>query len=137
MSEVIRKCCKCKKIAPHTVGAGYCKKCRNKMKKERYHTDPIFRAAEIKASSPRSKKMYQIKKAWKDDYLSKHRCIDCGNTDIRVLEFHHRDPRKKDFTISVCVNIEKVKIEVKKCDVLCSNCHNIKHYYDGGRYSSN
>jgi hypothetical protein len=46
-----------------------------------------------------------------------------------VLEWHHRDRSTKSFNISLVVrnNISWSRIleEIKKCDLLCSNCHAI------------
>ena len=60
-------------------------------------------------------------------------CADCGNGDWRVLEFDHRNPLNKSFTIShaIChggVGILKLVTEIEKCDVVCANCHKIRHY---------
>ena len=56
----------------------------------------------------------------------------CGyNSCIAALEFHHRDPTQKDFTISKIKNRSfdmKVKQELDKCDLLCSNCHKETHF---------
>lgn len=59
------------------------------------------------------------------------KCIKCGyNKCIAALEFHHRDPSEKDF--EMCTNIhhplEVLKEEVKKCDLLCRNCHAEEHF---------
>lgn len=55
------------------------------------------------------------------------RCCQCGydKNVPRAYEFHHRDPSQKEFTISKysVLNIEKLKKEVDKCDLLCRNCH--------------
>ena len=54
-------------------------------------------------------------------------CVDCGNTDIRVLEFDHLPSNKKLFGISGNrVGIARLKEEIKKCDVVCANCHRIR-----------
>lgn len=57
-------------------------------------------------------------------------CMDCGvSYPSFVMDFDHRDPDKKEFTIALmvnCGNIEKVKKEIAKCDVVCSNCHRIR-----------
>lgn len=40
------------------------------------------------------------------------------------LEFHHKDPMKKEFTISgKSYSFERLKREVDKCILVCSNCH--------------
>lgn len=56
-------------------------------------------------------------------------CENCGyNKCIEALEFHHTDPNKKDFSISNNFkSMEKMKNEVDKCILLCSNCHREEH----------
>ena len=57
-------------------------------------------------------------------------CSKCGyNKSIRSLVFHHINPEEKDFTISDS-NIktwDKIKVELDKCELLCSNCHGEVH----------
>ena len=62
--------------------------------------------------------------------LKDKKCIDCGNDDPRVLEFHHRDPNEKESAIAAVLSSswEKILSEVVKCDVICANCHSIRHY---------
>lgn len=54
------------------------------------------------------------------------KCILCGyDKCVEALQFHHRDPSQKEFTIS-SPNFHKwedVEKELEKCDLLCSNCH--------------
>lgn len=58
-------------------------------------------------------------------------CEKCGyNKYIGALEFHHLDPNEKDFGIGKsghCVAWEKVKKELDKCILVCSNCHREIH----------
>lgn len=65
------------------------------------------------------------------DYLELHPCVECGNDDVLVLEFHHLDPAEKDFTIGNAVakrrlSWKRVQREIEKCQVLCANCHKRK-----------
>jgi len=57
-------------------------------------------------------------------------CEDCGyDKDFpAVYDFHHING--KDFTISKFSNrsFEKLKTELDKCILLCSNCHRIRHF---------
>lgn len=62
------------------------------------------------------------------------RCEICGyNTCTAALEFHHRDPTVKEFSIGSKRGFQKrtweeeIK-EVNKCDLLCSNCHKTLHF---------
>lgn len=56
-------------------------------------------------------------------------CSKCGyNRSTAALEFHHLDPDKKDFTIAgKSWSFEKLKEEVSKCVLVCSNCHREIH----------
>ena len=54
------------------------------------------------------------------------KCSKCGYKKCyRALEFHHKDPTKKKFSISNCRgrSLAKLREEVKKCILICSNCH--------------
>lgn len=57
-------------------------------------------------------------------------CTSCGYSKyVGALEFHHRDPSEKDFIVSTARSLswEKVRVELDKCDLLCSNCHRETH----------
>lgn len=58
------------------------------------------------------------------------KCQKCGyNASIRALQFHHLDPEEKDFTVSTNITrgMNELREEVKKCVLLCSNCHVEEH----------
>ena len=67
------------------------------------------------------------------DYLLKHRCLDCGESDALVLEFDHvRGIKTKDIS---CMIQEKwswkaIVAEIDKCVVRCANCHRRKTAYE-------
>src|SRR2546425_1354527 len=62
------------------------------------------------------------------EYLQAHPCIDCGETDIIVLEFDHvRDKRDNIATlVSSSRTWPRILAEVQKCEVRCANCHRLK-----------
>ena len=83
------------------------------------------------------KRFRQRKRARLVEYLRSHPCIDCGNTDVRVLEFDHRG--NKSFGIGNAVSSshlswEKILVEIAKCDVRCANCHRIRHAIENKWY---
>ena len=56
------------------------------------------------------------------------KCIRCGwQGNQAALQFHHL--KNKDFTIGNVANKswDSIKTEVKKCILLCANCHSIEH----------
>lgn len=57
------------------------------------------------------------------------RCLDCGyNVVPAALEFHHREPSTKEFGVGNWHgSIERLVQEAKKCDLLCANCHRLRH----------
>lgn len=66
-----------------------------------------------------------------------NKCKICGyNKCIAALDLHHRDPSKKDFTLSQIKmtsfekNKELICKELDKCDLLCSNCHREIHFLE-------
>ena len=64
------------------------------------------------------------------------KCQICGfDLFADALEFHHEDPSQKEYALSekgICHDIEADLNEVKKCFLLCANCHRGVHsgYYD-------
>lgn len=62
-------------------------------------------------------------------YLSSHPCVDCGETDIRVLEFDHVRGNKSASITNLLKNVTSWKVieaEIAKCEVRCANCHRLK-----------
>ncbi len=59
------------------------------------------------------------------EYLSDKACMDCGETDIVILEFDHQ--RNKEYNISEMSgktsSLAKILEEMKKCEIVCANCH--------------
>jgi len=59
------------------------------------------------------------------------KCVKCGySKSVYSLVFHHQDSAEKDFGIShkgYTRSWKKVKIELDKCDLLCTNCHGEEH----------
>jgi hypothetical protein len=57
-------------------------------------------------------------------------CADCGAShSFFVMDFDHRDPSTKEFTISgvqTRLAWDKLVAEIAKCDVVCANCHRLR-----------
>jgi hypothetical protein len=81
----------------------------------------------IAQSSERQKKLKLLAVEYKGGV-----CEKCGyNRCIAALEFHHTDPKEKDFILSGVKSYvfnERIQKELDKCQILCSNCHRETHY---------
>src|SRR5205823_6632802 len=61
-------------------------------------------------------------------------CAHCGVSDPRVRDFHHNGDSKKEESLSKFASKnwgeKRILEEIRKCIVLCANCHRILHYRD-------
>jgi len=73
------------------------------------------------------------KRQWIIDLKQKMMCKRCNNDKFYCLDFHHLNPEEKDFSISHAISRkygkQRILDEIKKCIVLCKNCHSEAHYY--------
>ena len=68
-------------------------------------------------------------KAYRNNYLKTHPCVDCGEGNPVVLEFDHvRGVKKQELSRmwTTGYSLETIKKEIEKCEVRCRNCHAIK-----------
>jgi hypothetical protein len=60
------------------------------------------------------------------EHLLANPCVDCGERDVVLLEFDHRDPATKRLdvaSLAVSHTWRVVLEEIRKCDVRCVSCH--------------
>lgn len=72
-------------------------------------------------------------------YLAAHPCEDCGEDDVRVLEFDHVRDRKCTTVSDLIRNGKSVRLlaaEIAKCMVRCANCHRRKTARDFDWYKN-
>lgn len=103
------------------------------------YTDPIKQKEAQHRSYLKHKKetikramgRHNLRKKWfRDEILSKLSCSRCPESDPVCLDFHHRDPKTKDYNVAQLARgfpKERILAEVAKCDVLCANCHRKEH----------
>lgn len=89
--------------------------------------DPERRRQQKIAARARARIRCQL---WLKEYLRANPCVDCGQADIRVLEFDHVDPARKVANVGRLarsgVSVETLIREVAKCEVRCANCHRLR-----------
>jgi hypothetical protein len=100
-----------------------CKECPKPFRKNWYEGDAHARhLANVK------ERQYAAREAAQNfiyEYLAAHPCEQCGESDIRVLEFHHNGGKDKAVStmVSAGYSVGRIDAEIRKCSVLCSNCH--------------
>lgn len=60
-------------------------------------------------------------------------CMDCGKTYPHyVMDFDHVRGKKSANVADMvknCVSLSKLKLEIEKCDIVCSNCHRTRTWF--------
>jgi hypothetical protein len=111
---------------------GRCRACHAKYRREHYVRN---RATYIRQEVARVKRYSEENRPLIREYLRAHPCIDCGETDIVVLDFDHRDPAAKRYNVIVLATHKpwsRVLEEIAKCEVRCANCHRKRTAYQFG-----
>lgn len=97
----------------------------DRIKKKVYYI--INRSNELQRSKRFKLKLYE----WYYELKSECMCCLCGESDPICLDFHHINPKTKIATISSMIKSRtprlKILEEIKKCIVLCANCHRKTH----------
>jgi hypothetical protein len=136
MSDELRRCSGCQRQLPagsFPQRGSRCLDCRRATIRSHYTAN---RAYYIQKARRRRQRVVQETRNWLTEYLDEHPCVDCGNRDIRVLEFDHRDRMTKVLAVAVLARggygLDRVKAEVAKCVVRCANCHRIRTHQQRG-----
>jgi hypothetical protein len=67
-------------------------------------------------------------------HLSSNPCVDCGEADVRVLEFDHVGTKESSVSalLSRGVSLARFEREINRCEVVCVNCHRRRTATRGG-----
>ena len=100
-----------------------CKECRKIYNKE-YFNGPA-KERHLEQVRERKQVAREVARDYVMSYLASHPCEQCGESDVRVLEFHHIGD--KTHTVSHMVaegfSVDRIERELRECQVLCANCH--------------
>ena len=83
--------------------------------------------------SAKAKENVQSIREYIQSIKSQLKCSICGEDRYWCLDFHHTNPHEKEYNISSLVHDgarQKIEEELKKCIIVCSNCHRDIHYKD-------
>ena len=129
-----KQCSKCKQTKPLTYFGyrtdgwynSWCRPCVNaNMRKRNRDGNFLERSKDQKLVMERKRRERAGLAVAK--HLCTHPCVDCGETELAVLDFDHRDPATKSYSVTRMVSLqfglESIFKEIGKCDVRCANCH--------------
>jgi hypothetical protein len=131
------KCTRCKeeksinefnfKIKALNLRHKQCKDCTRLLIKNHYNKNKGYY---LEKTHRRNTKLRLEIIGYLQQYLSERSCVDCGESDIAVLEFDHNGELPKFKAVSSLIKhgypLQKIKEEIDKCDVRCANCHRRK-----------
>ena len=105
----------------------HCKNCSRIYVKQHYMNN---RSYYLNKAKIRNKKIKDCVHKMIGNYLLVHPCVDCGESDLLVLEFDHIDRSTKLGEVAHIVkrklSANKIMEEISKCEVRCANCHRRK-----------
>lgn len=117
-----KRCFKCspfgahnnKRVLPLPDHRSFCSDCGTALKSTRRKT---CNGCQIR--------LYRMRLKLKAVALLGGKCAMCGyDRCTRALQFHHKDPKEKEFQISgSSASWARIKAEVLKCVLVCANCH--------------
>ena len=100
----------------------YCRPCQRDYQRENYEN---VRPSMLENIYENRRKRKTTIRLFLAEYYTANPCVDCGETDITVLDFDHL--LEKNFGINKAISdvipIERIKAELEHGEVRCSNCH--------------
>lgn len=112
----------------------YCKKCRRFDSHEHYENNKVVIKKRVRKAVLRYRERNQ---KFLLEYLGKHPCVDCGESDVVVLEFDHIKGDKKKGVAKMVregLSLQTIQKEIDKCEVVCANCHKKRTYSRANSY---
>lgn len=115
-----------------------CKECTSEYSKAHYQKHQQIYIERAK----KSKKKYAKRNTENViEYLQDKYCSRCQIKDIEVLDFHHKDPNEKEYSVADMLthgySWKRIRKEIDKCEIVCANCHRKIHNRLKNAYRTN
>lgn len=103
----------------------YCRTCS----RERHRKDYLLKESRRNSVKESRDNHRKINNKLVNRYKSFCGCKFCGLKEVVCLDLHHLDPSLKEENVSVLVSYSRTRLkdEIRKCIVVCSNCHRKIH----------
>ena len=118
-----------------------CKKCKKEQPMSEYHKAKVSVDGTLHKCRSCCNEEKEIRRLKKVKLVQRYKllcgCKDCGyNKHPVALSFDHLNPDEKPVrqksrsAINYGWSISRIKSEIRKCEVVCVNCHHIRTYND-------
>lgn len=110
--------------------SSWCLECHRAYAREHYAQNKDAYKKRARLAKDKSKKLAKI---FLVEYLFAHPCIDCGESDILVLQFDHMLSGNLHVS-ALNHSVETISKELEKCEVRCANCHMRRHMMESNSW---
>jgi hypothetical protein len=104
-----------------------CRPCETEYQKSRLKSNPEYAKNQMRNTE---KRRFMIRDMIRD--AKNVPCIDCKvSYPWMVMDFDHRPGETKVAEVSklaTSASVQKIRDEIAKCDVVCSNCHRLRTF---------
>ena len=105
------------------VHQSYCKECGKRLTRSHYRNNKRqYLDRNVRSYMKRRELVRQLKSC---------PCADCGvQYPYYVMDFDHREGETKEYQLNRIdrMTTRAILNEIKKCDVVCANCHRVRTY---------
>src|SRR5215472_557689 len=127
-SKLCPKCSKDKPLSAFSVRdvtslqpCSYCVPCQREYSRQHYrHNKNMHNKGRAERTTARRRDLQR----YVTEHLAARSCVDCGESDIIVLEFDHvRGVKSGDISslIRKSASLSTIQLELSKCDIRCAN----------------
>ena len=149
----IKRCSRCKKLKfrwsynkCRTKKDGLqhqCRECQHDYHNKEWYPSRRKHHIKMVKRNKFKRRHYNFKKVIEEYFIKG--CTDCGEKDVKVLEFDHvRGVKKRvghkglegvSYLIRHGYKWDTVQTEIEKCEIRCRNCHKKKTWKENNYYS--
>lgn len=124
---------KLNQLSPMDIGKKRCPRCLNEKSGDEFYKRRNGKDYSVYCKQCTSDETIERQQRFKRQCVEYKggKCEKCGyNKCIAALDFHHKNPKDKDFSIAhvkLTTFTDLIKQELDKCQLVCANCHREIH----------
>lgn len=107
-----------------------CKLCHKDYRHKHYLDNRIKYITKARVYQSINGRAHSQQQIYAYEYLLHNFCVDCGENNPILLQYDHKNPELKNFSISTGIkegrSLQEIIEEIKLCDVRCVRCHTLR-----------